>query len=169
MAVLRLRTSHTHGAGRIFLTFMIRSPAVVPDVLFQSINRGPIRAEEKTLKRADQLHADSTDFVRVHIVILARIRLADVAPCARLPHGKAELFVSGSGFGEIVYGHANMLDAFSMALQEIFINIGWSGWRLGIRQCQAIIVLSQLCGNGGSQASPGHLPPGGASRRFGGA
>src|SRR6516164_10810337 len=78
----------------------------------------------------DQLNTYTTGFVRVHIVVLPGVWLADISPSSGLPHRKAEFFISGSRFGEIVYRHANVLDAFSMARQEVFIDVGRSGWRL---------------------------------------
>ena len=47
----------------------------------------------------DQLNTYATDFVRVHIVVLPRIRLSDIPPSSSLPHRKAKFFICGGSFG----------------------------------------------------------------------
>jgi hypothetical protein len=82
------------------------------------------------LIRADKFRTHSSDFVGIHIVILPGVGLSDVAPRSRLPYCETEFLIDGRRFREIVDRHANMLDAFPMQLQEVCINIRWSGRRL---------------------------------------
>src|ERR1700727_1626380 len=86
--------------------------------------------ENFLLVRPDQFCTYASDFVRVHVVVLTGIGFSDISPCPGLPHRKAEFFIHGGSFGEIVHRHANVLDAFSMKLQEICINIRGGGWWL---------------------------------------
>src|SRR4029077_14046184 len=122
---MRSRSLRWAGSGGLVL-----NPDEWDDCCYQatSSHSDPVRGV--VLIRPDHLSTYASDFVRVHIVVLSGIGLSDVSPCTGLPHRKAEFFISGSSFREVVHRHANVLDAFPMALQEIFINIRWSGWWL---------------------------------------
>src|SRR5258706_4351935 len=63
-----------------------------------------------------QLQADAADRVRIHIGILPRSGLADLAPRAGLMYVIAELFPCRAGPPQIVDQHPDVLHAFPMVL-----------------------------------------------------
>ena len=77
----------------------------------------------------DQLHAHAPNGVGIHVVVLARVLLAYVSPSSGLPYVVAELFILGYRLIQVVHGHAQMLDAFRVLLEEVGVDV--RGRRLG--------------------------------------
>src|SRR6266404_1085286 len=71
----------------------------------------------------NQLDADATYGVGIHVVVLPGVLLADVSPGSGLPYVVAELLVVGDSFTQVVDRHTKMLYAFLVCLEEVGIDV----------------------------------------------
>ncbi len=89
----------------------------------------------------NQLHANPTFRIRIHIRILARVLLTNIAPRSRLPYVIAQLFIRRNRLLQIVYGHAQMLNPFMVRLQKVSIDVRWCSWRNNPLVGELVVVL----------------------------
>src|SRR5260370_7606734 len=76
------------------------------------------------LVAADQLQADPANRIRVHVGVLARSGLADIAPCARLVYVVAKFLERRNRRRQLVDQHADVLSPLrTMFVQKLRIAI----------------------------------------------